>query len=79
MLVFQARVPFKPLFPFCRGKKVIFITKKCIYLEKDGKKGHLINFLFFRKSGEHVGNMFFLGSQSTLSLGEFTGEEGDFI
>jgi hypothetical protein len=42
------------------------------------KRGHLINFLFFRKTGEHVGNMFFLCPQSTGILGEFTREVGDF-
>jgi hypothetical protein len=28
---------------------------------------------------KHVGDMFFLGSQSTQSLGEFTGEKGDLF
>jgi hypothetical protein len=31
------------------------------------------------KIRKHVGDMFFLGSQSTLSLSEFTGEEGDLL
>jgi hypothetical protein len=31
------------------------------------------------KIRKHVGDMFFLDSQSTRSLGEFTGEEGDLL
>jgi hypothetical protein len=31
------------------------------------------------KVRKHVGDMFFLGFQSTQSLGEFTGEEGDLF
>jgi hypothetical protein len=58
---------------------VIFITQNCIYLEKDGKRVIQLISLFFRKIGEQGANMFFLGSQSTLSLGEFTREEGDLI
>jgi hypothetical protein len=31
------------------------------------------------KIRKHVGDIFFLGFQSTQSLGEFTGEEGDLF
>jgi hypothetical protein len=34
--------------------------------------GNLINFLFFRETGEHVRNMFFLCPQLTEDQGEFT-------
>jgi hypothetical protein len=48
-----------------------------IFLEKYGKMGHLINSLFFRETGEHVGNMFFTCPHSTRGLGEFSKEGGD--
>jgi hypothetical protein len=48
------------------------------FTRKLRKMGNLINFLFFRKTGEHVRNMFFLCPQLTEDQGEFSRDDGDF-
>jgi hypothetical protein len=57
---------------------VIIITKKMKFAQKIRKRGNLINSLFFRETGEHVGNMFFPCPQLTKGLGEFSKEVGNF-
>jgi hypothetical protein len=48
------------------------------FTRKIRKMGNLIKSLFFRETGEHVRNMFFLCPQLTEDQGEFSKDEGDF-